>query len=143
MKKLRSRIQAQDRNLKRPFHCAFVQSGLLIVGVLTDGFNTELSHRNAEAPQPLSPRRPADRSWNDSVHCHRLLEQRLVRGSDTERLWSAEWDLGTSIIQCYSFYEGGGEGRLQVDELVHQQQGAGQAGQAGFRAATVTARVAS
>lgn len=34
-------------------------------------------------------------------------------------------------------------GRLQVDELVHQQQGASQAGQAGFRAATVTARVAS
>lgn len=52
-----------------------------------------------------------------------------------------------TIIQCYSFYEGrgevGGQGRLQVDELVHQQQGAGQAGQAGFRATTVTARVAS
>lgn len=50
-----------------------------------------------------------------------------------------------SIIQCYSFYEGGWGwgGRLQVDELVHQQQGAGQAGQAGFRAATVTARVAT
>lgn len=51
-----------------------------------------------------------------------------------------------SIIQSYSFYWGGGVGaggRLQVDELVHQQQGAGQAGQAGFRAATVTARVAS
>lgn len=43
------------------------------------------------------------------------------------------------IIQCYSFYKG----RLQVDELVHQQQGMGQAGKAGFRAATVTARVAS
>lgn len=35
------------------------------------------------------------------------------------------------------------ERRLQVDELVHQQQGAGQAGQVGFRATTVTARVAS
>lgn len=44
-----------------------------------------------------------------------------------------------ALIQCYSVYNG----RLQVDELVHQQQGAGQAGQAGFRAATVTARVAS
>lgn len=38
---------------------------------------------------------------------------------------------------------GKGRGRLQVDELIHQQQGAGQAGQAGFRATTVTARVAS
>lgn len=48
-----------------------------------------------------------------------------------------------SIIQYYSFYGVGRGQRLQVDELVHQQQGAGQAGQAGFRAATVTARVAS
>lgn len=38
---------------------------------------------------------------------------------------------------------GGLGGRLQVDELVHQHQGASQAGQAGFRAATVTARVAT
>lgn len=37
----------------------------------------------------------------------------------------------------------GGGGSLQVDELVHQQQGARQAGQAGFRATTVTTRVAS
>lgn len=49
-----------------------------------------------------------------------------------------------SIIRCYSVYGGGGGSRLQVDELVHQLQRAGQAGgQAGFRAATVTARVAS
>ncbi len=32
---------------------------------------------------------------------------------------------------------------LEVDELVHQQQRTGQVGQAGLRAATVTARVAS
>lgn len=32
---------------------------------------------------------------------------------------------------------------LEVDELVHQQQGTGQVGQAGLRAATVTARVTS
>lgn len=32
---------------------------------------------------------------------------------------------------------------LEVDELVHQQQGTGQAGQAGLRAATVAARVTS
>lgn len=38
---------------------------------------------------------------------------------------------------------GWGGGCLQVAELVHQQQGARQAGQAGFRATTVTARVAS
>lgn len=44
-----------------------------------------------------------------------------------------------ALIQSYSVYKG----RLQVDELVHQQQGAGQAGQAGFRATAVTARVAS
>lgn len=44
-----------------------------------------------------------------------------------------------ALIQSYSIYKG----RLQVDELVHQQQGAGQAGQAGFRATAVTARVAS
>lgn len=43
------------------------------------------------------------------------------------------------LIQNNSVYKG----RLQVDELVHQQQGAGQAGQAGFRATAVTARVAS
>lgn len=35
------------------------------------------------------------------------------------------------------------EKSLQVDELVHQHQGACQAGQAGLGAATVTTRVAS
>lgn len=47
-----------------------------------------------------------------------------------------------SIIHVTASTEGGGES-LQVDELVHQQQGARQAGQAGFRATTVTTRVAS
>lgn len=47
-----------------------------------------------------------------------------------------------SIIRVTASTEGRGES-LQVDELVHQQQGARQAGQAGFRATTVTTRVAS
>lgn len=38
---------------------------------------------------------------------------------------------------------GSREKSLQVDELVHQHQGARQAGQAGLGAATVTTRVAS
>lgn len=67
---------------------------------------------------------------------------------DSQGVQEASYD--NSVDRCYAMpvYNPvlqllwGGE-CLQVDELVHQQQGAGQAGQAGFRAATVTARVAS
>lgn len=67
---------------------------------------------------------------------------------DSQGVQEASYD--NSVDRCYAMpvYNPvlqllwGGE-CLQVDELVHQQQGAGQAGKAGFRAATVTARVAS
>lgn len=62
-----------------------------------------------------------------------------VQGASCDnRVW-LPFMLRQSMIRVYW---GWGES-LQVDELVHQQQGARQAGQAGFRAATVTTRVAS
>lgn len=65
----------------------------------------------------------------------------VQEASCDDRVWLL-FMLRHSLIHVTASTEGGGES-LQVDELVHQQQGARQAGQAGFRATTVTTRVAS
>lgn len=87
-----------------------------------------------------------------------MKRRRKVTDANVMKMTVREWgqvqevNYDNSVDCCYAMPDyypvlqllrGGEGGRLQVDELVHQQQGASQAGQAGFRAATVTARVAS